>query len=136
MMPPGIAARFTEAERAALSVIATEVKRRGRCDLFVDQIAAYAGVSRSSVKSATRMARRLGLLTIEEWRQAPDWNGPNCIRVVSPEWLTWLAHRREVKMTVKPPTTTRNQYLNPPRFSRGERPQGGYQIRNRGGVVP
>jgi hypothetical protein len=124
-MPPRIAAMFTEAERAALAVIAKEIKLRGEhCDLYIGQIENLAAVGRSSVKNATRKAKQLGLLTIEEWKQAPDWNGPNRVRIIAKDWVAWLAHHRELKMTVKPMTTTRNQYLNPTRFSRGERPQG------------
>ena len=119
MMPPAIAALFSEGERSALAVIAKEFKLRGQCDLFIDQIAAFAGVGRSTVKSATRRAKQCRLLEVEEWKQAPDRNGPNCIRIVSPEWLTWLAHHREVKMTVKLSTTTHNQIDKRGRFATG-----------------
>jgi hypothetical protein len=111
LMPYGLAAKFTDGERAVLTVIATEIKLRGQCNLYVDQIGAFAGVSRSTVKSATRRARGLRLINVEEWRQAPDWNGPNRIRIVSPEWLTWLALGK-TKMTVKPTPTTQDQYIN------------------------
>jgi hypothetical protein len=121
MMPPGLAAHFTVGEQAALAVVATEVKLRGQCDLYTDQIAAFAGVGRSTVKNATRKAKGLNLLTIEEWKQAPDWNGPNRIRIVALDWTTWLAHHHALKMTVKPLTTTRNQYLKRPATVRGYR---------------
>jgi hypothetical protein len=105
MMPPALALKFTVGERAALYVVATEVSRRGRCDLYVDQIAAFAGVSRSTTKNALRVAKRLGMIEVDPWKQAPDWNGPNRVRIVSKEWLAWLAHGRQ-KMTVKNLTTT------------------------------
>jgi hypothetical protein len=105
MMPPGLALKFTVGERAVLYVIATEVSRRGRCDLYVDQLAAFAGVSRSTAKNAIRVARKLGVIEVELWKQAPDWNGPNRITIKSKEWLVWLAHGRQ-KMTVKNLTTT------------------------------
>jgi hypothetical protein len=125
LMPPRIAALFTEGERSALAVIAKEIKLRGEhCNLYIGQIESLAGVKRSTVKNATRKAKSLGLLTVGEWKQAPDWNGPNRIRIIAKDWVTWLAHHRELKMTVKPMTTTRNQYLNPARFHPGERPQG------------
>jgi hypothetical protein len=105
MLPPVLACRFTLGERAVLYVIATEVSRRGRCDLYVDQIAAFAGVSRSTAKNAIREARKLGVIEVEPWKQAPDWNGPSRIRIVDKAWLTWLAHAAK-KMTVKNLTTT------------------------------
>jgi hypothetical protein len=136
MMPPRIAALFTEGERAALAVIAKEVKLRGGCcDLYIGQIEAFAGVERSTVKNATRKAKQLNLLTIEEWKQAPDWNGPNRIRIVAADWVTWLAHHRAPKMTVKPPTTTHNQYSRPAQFRRVEGPQG-YRKKGAAGKQP
>jgi hypothetical protein len=59
MMPPGLAARFTVGERAVLYVVAAEVQRRGQCDLYIDQIAAFAGVERTTTFNALRMAKRL-----------------------------------------------------------------------------
>jgi hypothetical protein len=134
-MPPGLACRFTTAELATLRIVADEVRWRGRCDLYLDAIAGRAGVSRSTARNAIRQARRLGLLTVEEWKQAPDWNGPNRIRIVSKEWLAWLAHGRK-EMTVKDLTTTDNQNLNPRNFSRRERPQAANRIRQGRGAVP
>jgi hypothetical protein len=126
LMPYGLAAGFTDAERAVLTVIATEIKRRGQCDLYVDQIAAFAGVSRSTVKNTTRRARGLQLIELEEWRQAPDWNGPNRIRIVSREWLTWLALGK-TKMTVKSAATTHDQYINHRTNFRVDRPKAAFR---------
>lgn len=52
-MPPPIRGSYTEAERAVLAVIASELKRQGVCDWPLDMIAATAGVSRSTVQKAT-----------------------------------------------------------------------------------
>jgi len=135
MMPPGLALRFTVGERAVLYVIATEIKRRGRCDLYVDQIAAFSGTSRSTTKNAIREAKRLRLIKITEWKQAPDWNGPNRILIVSQEWLVWLAHGAK-EMTVKNLTTTDRPVFKPRTVSRGEGQQSGYRTRNGRGTVP
>ena len=89
-IPPGLAARFTLAEQAVLSLIAAETVRRGDCRLAIEHLAALAGVSRSTVKSALREARKLGLLTVEE-RKIRSWrNDTNVVRIVSPEWQAWL----------------------------------------------
>ena len=61
-LPPQLAARFTMAENAVLSVVAAQVARHARCTLALDHIAALAGVSRSTAKTALREARVLGLL--------------------------------------------------------------------------
>ena len=66
MMPPGLAAQFTVGERAVLYVIAQEVKLRGQCDLYINQIAAFAGVCRTTARNAQRMAKRLGLIQVDE----------------------------------------------------------------------
>ncbi len=97
-LPPALAARFTLAEQAVLSLVAAETTRRGDCRLAVEHMAALTGVSRSSVKNALREARRLGLMTIEERRITGFRNDTNVVRIVSPEWQAWLRlARREVR---------------------------------------
>jgi hypothetical protein len=49
VVPAKIAAAFTMAELAVLTVIARQCQRAGVCTLPVDAIAALAGVSRTSV---------------------------------------------------------------------------------------
>ena len=90
-MPPGLACRFTVGELAVLRIVGDEVRQHGQCDCCVDELAARAGVCRSLVKNAIRTAARLGLLTVEERRRAGRRNLPNVVRVVSREWLAWLA---------------------------------------------
>lgn len=94
-LPPGLAARFTLAEQAVLALVAAEVARRGDCRLAIDNMAAVAGASRSTVKNAIREAVRLGLMTVEE-RQITGWrNDTNVIRVVNREWIAWLRLARK-----------------------------------------
>ena len=89
-LPPAIAARFTLAEQAALALIAAETTRKGDCRLSVPHLAAVAGVAETTVRNAIREARKLGLLTVEERRLTGYRNDTNVIRIVSPEWTTWL----------------------------------------------
>lgn len=89
-MPPAIAARFTLAEQSVLSLVAAETCRRKDCRLSVGGMAAIAGVSETTVRNAIREAVKLGLLTVEE-RRVTGWrNDTNVLRIVSPEWLSWL----------------------------------------------
>jgi hypothetical protein len=89
-LPPGLAARFTLAEQAVLSLVAAETARRKDCRLSIENMAAVAGASRSTVKNAIREAVRLGLVTVEE-RQITGWrNDTNIVRIVSREWTAWL----------------------------------------------
>ena len=120
-LPPGIAARFTLAEAAVLAVVSAETARRGDCRLYVDHIAAVAGVSRSTVKAAIRQARMLGLLTVEERPQTAFRNLSNVVRIVSKEWTAWLGLVRQSPVRgsgVKSSTSTNTQGLE----LRGERP--------------
>jgi hypothetical protein len=89
-LPPGLAARFTLAEQAVLALVAAETIRRKDCRLSIENMAAVAGVCRSTVKNAVREARRLGLLTLEERQITGFRNDTNVLRVVSAEWLAWL----------------------------------------------
>jgi hypothetical protein len=90
-MPPPLAAKFTWGEVAVLRVIGDQVKRHGTCSLYIDAIAAMAGMHRTTVQNALRQARRLGLITVEE-RRPPGRRKSlnNIVRIVSQEWLTWL----------------------------------------------
>jgi len=101
-LPPGLAARFTLAEQAVLALVAAEITRRGDCRLAIDNLAAVAGASRSTVKNAIREAVRLGLVTVEE-RQVTGWrNDTNIVRIVSREWTAWLRLARRSDPLSKP----------------------------------
>src|SRR4028118_1728243 len=93
--PPAIAARFTVGEQAALAVIAQEVARHGSCTLFIEKIAALAGVTRSTVKRALKEAHGLGFIRIEERRLTGWRNDANVVTLVDPGWLMWLRMRRK-----------------------------------------
>jgi DNA-binding transcriptional ArsR family regulator len=93
-MPPRLAARFTLSELAALRIISDEVMANGHCDRPLAEIAARAGVGRTTVQNALREAARLGLVTVQERRRQGQVNLPNVVRVVSREWLQWLKLRR------------------------------------------
>src|SRR4029453_17792065 len=89
-MPPALACKFTVSELAVLRIVGDEVRQHGHCDRCVDELAARAGVCRSTVKNAIREAARLGLLTVEERRREGRRNLPNIVRIVSKEWTSWL----------------------------------------------
>jgi hypothetical protein len=89
-MPPQIAANFTTGEAAVLTVVAREVQRSGRCEFYLDKIAALAGVCRSTAQNALHEARRLGLLTVTERRRRGAKSLTNVVEVISPEWRAWL----------------------------------------------
>lgn len=90
-LPPALAQRFTVSESAVLRIVGDECRDRGRCVLCIDAIAARAGVGRTTVQNALRLARRLGMIEIEERRQEGAKNLPNRITVVDREWRQWLA---------------------------------------------
>ncbi|MGU3662265.1 hypothetical protein [Methylobacterium fujisawaense] len=89
-LPVALAARFTIAEQAVLAVVAGEVVKHGRCDLYIAHIAALAGVSETSVRNALRQAKNLGLVAIEIRRVTTWRNASNVVTVVSAEWSSWL----------------------------------------------
>lgn len=89
-LPPALAALFTMGELAALAIIADEVRRRGRCELALDAIAARAGVSRSTTKNAIRAARQHGLILVTERPRPGRKNDTNTIRIVDRQWCAWL----------------------------------------------
>ena len=104
-LPPAIAARFTLAEQAVLSLVAAETVRRKDCRLAVEHLAAIVGVCRSTVKNAIREARKFGLLSVEERPVTGFRNLPNVVRITSPEWTAWLqlARKGSAQVSAHPP---------------------------------
>jgi hypothetical protein len=92
-LPAHIAQKFTLGQQAALAVVGQEVIARRSCTLPMDKIAALAGVSRTLVRSAFAEAKLRGLLTVDERRLSAWRSDTNVVRVVDPEWLSWLARR-------------------------------------------
>lgn len=108
-LPPQVACKFTLAEVAVLAVVAVETIKRGDCRLYHEQIAAMAGVSRSTVRATMRRARDLGIVTIEERRSSAWRNLSSIVQIVSREWTAWnrLARRSPFERGGdKSPTTT------------------------------
>jgi hypothetical protein len=93
-MPFALAARFTEGERAALAIVAAEHEAKGACDLPLEAIAARAGVCVTLARNAIRLAAAGGLAVIVERRRPGRPNLPNVVRIISREWLAWIARRR------------------------------------------
>jgi hypothetical protein len=90
VVPTKIAASFTMAELAVLTVIARQCQRTGVCVLHIDQIAALAGCCRTVVKNALRQARLLGLLLVKERRIPGLPSLTNVVRIISKDWIGWL----------------------------------------------
>lgn len=89
-IPADIRGLYTEAERAALSVIAERCKERGFCDLCLDEIAAIAGIGRTSVQNAIRKARSLAHLWVRERPQASGKNLTNILKILCKTWKAWI----------------------------------------------
>ncbi|WP_296077789.1 hypothetical protein [uncultured Agrobacterium sp.] len=91
-MPPEIRACYSEAERAALAVIADRCRKKGFCDMCLDEIARVAGVSRTSVQNAIRKARSKGFehISVRERPQSFGKHLTNIIKIVSQSWRGWI----------------------------------------------
>jgi hypothetical protein len=85
-----MAAKFTTGELAVLRVVVDEIVENGLCSRSLAEIAARAGVCRTTAQNAIRSAAKLGLLGIEERRRRGRKNLPNLVRVLSREWLAWI----------------------------------------------
>lgn len=90
VMPPALAAHFTVGELAALAIIASESGFDDACDLSIAEIAARAGIGRTSVQNAVRRAGQLGLLLMTERRRPGRPSLTNLIRIVSDDWKAWI----------------------------------------------
>lgn len=92
-LPPRIAANFTIGEQSVLGVVAAEMVHNGSCALTIGHIAALAGVGETTVRNALREATRLGLVTVEQRRVTAWRNAPNRVRLIAPDWVSWLRLR-------------------------------------------
>lgn len=90
VMPPSLAARFTTGELAALAIIASEAGCTRQCDCSIAEIAARAGVARTTVQNAVRHAQDLGLIVMTERRRPGRPSDTNLIRITSAEWKQWI----------------------------------------------
>lgn len=90
VMPPALAARFTTGEMAALAIIASEAGCTRQCDCSIAEIAARAGVARTTVQNAVRRAQDLGLIVMTERRRPGRASDTNLIRITSAEWKQWM----------------------------------------------
>lgn len=85
---------FTEGERAALYIIAADVREIGACRCTVAEIADRAGVGQTTARNAIRKARERGLLKVAH---RPQWRNKwlsNVITIVCKTWLSWLKRFR------------------------------------------
>ena len=90
-LPPDAAGWFTEGQRAALSVVGREAARgRPWCDWSLDRIAALAGVGRTTVRDALRLAERQGLVRVRERRRRGAKSDTNVVSITAKAWWRWL----------------------------------------------
>lgn len=85
---------FTEGERAALYIVAADVRELGACRCTVAEIADRAGVGQTTVRNAVRKARDRGILKVEH---RPQWRNKwlcNVITIICRTWLGWLKRFR------------------------------------------
>jgi hypothetical protein len=92
-MPGRLAIGFTMSELSALAIVAGEVRRHGVCTCSIDELAARAGISRSSVKRALAKAETRKLISVEHRPVRGCKHDTNIICVISTEWGDWLKRR-------------------------------------------
>jgi hypothetical protein len=93
-LPPAIAATFTTGQQAVLKVLSDECLAHGACDRSRNELAARAGVSLTVVKQAIRYAESDGRISVLRRPRSGRKHLPNIIRIISAEWLDWLAKSR------------------------------------------
>jgi len=89
-LPVDLREHYTEGERAALTVIAGEIKQHGICELAIDHIAAVSGISRTTVHNAVRKAQRLMHVIVQARPRAGRKSLTNRVKVISKAWLSWI----------------------------------------------
>jgi hypothetical protein len=117
-MPPHLAAEFTQGELAVMAIIATEAANNGNlCIKSLGEIAARAGVCRTTAQNAIRQAKCLGFLTVQVRRREGRRNDYNIIFIKSREWFLWIKKGRAGGFKNFAPTVTnrKNSLFSTPR---------------------
>jgi DNA-binding MarR family transcriptional regulator len=92
-LPPFQRASYTVGELAVLCVIGEQANRFGSCAMSIKEIADRAGVSRTTVHTAVRLAVERGLLDKRERPMPGRRSLTNVLIVKCREWLEWLGKR-------------------------------------------
>lgn len=92
LLPNRLAANFTLAEMAALSVVAREIKnqRHNLCEFAIGKIAGLAGCCETTARNALREASLLGIVSITERRRNHRRSLTNLVSITSALWRSWL----------------------------------------------
>jgi len=89
-LPDTIRHCYTEGERAALVIVAFEVRDHGYCDLALDVIARRAGVKRTTVQNALRRAATEGHVRVRHRPRRGRKSLTNFITITLDAWVKWL----------------------------------------------
>jgi DNA-binding MarR family transcriptional regulator len=102
-LPPALLARFTAGEGACLAVILKEIRRKGSCRLSLKEIADLAGVTRTIVKRAIRIAIAEGLIEKRERPQTGRKHATNVLTIAAgtDEGRALIAWNREADRRAK-----------------------------------
>jgi hypothetical protein len=89
-VPARIGSQLTESERAYARLVRDEWERHGVFDLCHDEAAARIGACSKTVMRAQQRLQELALISVEPRPQPGRKHLPNLVRVISPQWLTWI----------------------------------------------
>jgi hypothetical protein len=103
-LPPPLAASLTKCELAYARIVRDECVKHGRCALPLEEIAARAGFERKAAQRAQKRLAELGLINVTERKQQGRKNLTNVVKIVSREWLTWIARGPHIGGQKCPPT--------------------------------
>jgi hypothetical protein len=101
MLPPALAAQLTPGEQAVAHIVAAEFLSHGVCDLSRNALAARAGVCHALAERTMLRIERLGWLTVTRRPRSGRRHLSNLSRIVSPEWLAWLAKGARKAASIK-----------------------------------
>jgi hypothetical protein len=90
-LPPQLAARLTPSQQAYARLLADEQLRAGDCRLCLDEIAARIGTCAKTIQRAQQRLKELGYVEVEHRPNEGQKHDTNVVRIISPEWLTWIA---------------------------------------------
>jgi hypothetical protein len=112
-LPPAMAAKLTVSEQAYCRLLADDYAAEGLTNASHSEMAARVGCCVETIKRAQKVLRRLGWITVQIRPRRGLKHLTNVVRIVSPEWITWITNgpRRNVVGKQKC-HATENQLIN------------------------
>jgi hypothetical protein len=126
-LPPAMAAKLTVSEQAYCRLLADDYVSKGFSDASHAEMAARVGCCTETIQRSQRTLLALGWAAVERRPVEGKRNRTNLVRIIAPEWISWIRNGPGRSQRSKPPRPTPSLVSAPSRRGDAKKPaeQGG-----------